>query len=56
MKIETLVEKCKKNFPYQTIVDEKSELVDYGSIVEFVVCELAKELLCEIGVNDFNKF
>jgi hypothetical protein len=56
MKIETLIEKCKKNFPYQTIVDEESELVDYGSIVEFVVCELAKELLDEIGITKFESY
>lgn len=53
MKIETLVEKCKKKMPYQSVVDDKSKLVDYGSIVEFVVCELAKELLDEIGINKF---
>ena len=54
MKVEELVEKCKKHFNYREIVDEMQELIDYGSIIEFVVFETASEMLKGMDI-DLNK-
>ncbi len=54
MKIEELVRKCQKHFNYCEIVDEMQELIDYGSIVEFVVFETASEMLKGMDI-DLNK-
>ena len=56
MQIEEFVRKCQKHFNYREIVDEVQEIIDYGSIVEFVVCEYAKELLKGIGVINLEEF
>ena len=54
MRIEELVNKCKEHFDYRSIVDEMQEIIDYGSIVEFVLFEIANGLLNDIGF-DLNK-
>ena len=56
MQIEEIVRKCQRHFKYREIVDEVQELIDYGSIVEFVVCEYAKELLKGIDVINLEEF
>lgn len=54
MKIEELVEKCKKHFNYRKIVDDVQELIDYGSIIEFILFETASEMLKGMDI-DLNK-
>ena len=54
MKVEELVEKCKKHFNYYDIVDEMREIIDYASIIEFIVFETASEMLKGMDI-DLNK-
>ena len=54
MTIEELVRKCQNHFNYRDIVDEMQEIIDYGSIVEFVVFEIASKMLKGMDI-DLNK-
>ena len=51
MEVEEVVRKCQKHFNYRDIVDEMQELIDYGSIVEFVVFELATAMLKDMDID-----
>lgn len=51
MEVEELVRKCQKHFNYRDIVDEMQELIDYGSIVEFVFFELATAMLKDMDID-----
>lgn len=51
MRIEEIVRKCQRHFKYREIVDEMQELIDYGSIVEFVVFEIASEMLKGMDID-----
>lgn len=51
MCIEEIVRKCKEHFNYREILDEMQELIDYGSIVEFVVFEIASAMLKGMDID-----
>ena len=51
--IKQLVDRCREQFSYYDIVDECSEAVDYGSIIEFLFGQIANcELIEWISVKD----
>lgn len=43
-----MIKACKEHFEYNDIIDEMREIIDWGSIVEFIFLKIGNHFLQEV--------